>query len=362
VAPRRALVSEPGSLSLEFTRLSQLTGNPKYYDAVQRISDEFEKSQNSTRYPGMWPVGIDIQQLRFDEDTMFTMGGMSDSAYEYLPKQYMILGGALEQSQKMYGNFITVAKEKMFFSFLNPKNLKLKVSGDIRVRGKPEDKRAELIPRGQHLTCFTGGMVGIASRIFNRPDEMQLAEELTNGCIWAYDSSVNGVAPEIFTVVPCPDADCTWSKQKWHDALYAAYPHGPQISAEETTKSIETIAHDRRLPPGFATIDDRRYILRPEAIESVFILYRITGDRKYADAAWRMFQAVEGISRTNVAAAAVMDVTLPKEKLQQLDSMESFWLAETLKYFYLCFEEWETVSLDDWVLNTEAHPLRRPGR
>jgi mannosyl-oligosaccharide alpha-1,2-mannosidase len=41
------------------------------------------------------------------------------------------------------------------------------------------------------------------------------------------------------------------------------------------------------------------------------------------------------------------------------DSMESFWLAETLKYFYLLFEEESAVSLDDWVLNTEAHPFRR---
>ncbi len=43
----------------------------------------------------------------------------------------------------------------------------------------------------------------------------------------------------------------------------------------------------------------------------------------------------------------------------KMDSMESFWLAETLKYFYLCFEDWGVVSLDEWVLNTEAHPLRR---
>jgi mannosyl-oligosaccharide alpha-1,2-mannosidase len=45
---------------------------------------------------------------------------------------------------------------------------------------------------------------------------------------------------------------------------------------------------------------------------------------------------------------------------QKMDSMESFWLAETLKYFYLVFEEWDVVSLDEFVLNTEAHPLRRP--
>ena len=40
--------------------------------------------------------------------------------------------------------------------------------------------------------------------------------------------------------------------------------------------------------------------------------------------------------------------------------MESFWLAETLKYFYLLYSEPSLISLDDWVLNTEAHPFRRP--
>ena len=46
------------------------------------------------------------------------------------------------------------------------------------------------------------------------------------------------------------------------------------------------------------------------------------------------------------------------------DKMESFWLAETLKYLYLLFSDDAVISLDKWVLNTEAHPLpivpRRP--
>lgn len=38
--------------------------------------------------------------------------------------------------------------------------------------------------------------------------------------------------------------------------------------------------------------------------------------------------------------------------------MESFWIAETLKYFYLLFEDDPSVlPLDQWVFNTEAHPL-----
>lgn len=349
------LVSELGSLSLEFTRLSQLTGDMKYYDAVQRISDEFEKGQNTTRLPGMWPVSIDAAKVSFNEDTFFTLGGMSDSLYEYFPKQYLILGGLMSQPRILYENFIEVAKKNLFFRFLNPKNEPLLVSGDIRIKGIPPSHDSELHPRGQHLTCFAGGMVGLASKIFSRPEDLVVAEGLTAGCVWAYDSSANGIAPEIFRLIPCAkDVDCKWDEQTWHNAIAEAYP-------STTDEDPQIRISDRRLPPGFTAIDDRRYILRPEAIESVFIMYRITGDRKWQEAAWRMFQNVERVSRTDIAASAILDITAdPKDGLSQMNSMESFWLAETLKYFYLCFEDFGIVSLDEYVLNTEAHPLKRP--
>lgn len=39
--------------------------------------------------------------------------------------------------------------------------------------------------------------------------------------------------------------------------------------------------------------------------------------------------------------------------------MESFWLAETLKYLYLTLDDSEPqlLPLDEYVFNTEAHPL-----
>ena len=40
------------------------------------------------------------------------------------------------------------------------------------------------------------------------------------------------------------------------------------------------------------------------------------------------------------------------------DKMETFWLAETLKYFLLLFSEDSLLDLNTHVLNTEAHPLR----
>lgn len=120
----------------------------------------------------------------------------------------------------------------------------------------------------------------------------------------------------------------------------------------------------KRLPKGFTDLVDRRYILRPEAIESVFILYRITGEKYLQEAAWDMFNAIIDATKTPLANAALNDMSYTKEQVAsgtniQTDSMESFWMAETLKYFYLMFSEPDYISLDEWVFNTEAHPLKR---
>lgn len=58
-ASTRAIMSELGSLSLEFTRLAELTSEPKYYDAIARITDAFDEWQKSTRIPGLWPTTLD---------------------------------------------------------------------------------------------------------------------------------------------------------------------------------------------------------------------------------------------------------------------------------------------------------------
>jgi mannosyl-oligosaccharide alpha-1,2-mannosidase len=84
----------------------------------------------------------------------------------------------------------------------------------------------------------------------------------------------------------------------------------------------------------------------------------MTGDQAYQDAAWRMFKSIVQISETKYSYAALTDISDPKGF--QADSQESFWMAETLKYFYLVFSDPDVVSLDDYVFNTEAHPLRRP--
>ena len=365
-ADPHTLIAELGSLSLEFTRLSQITGDFKYFDAVQRISDVLEEAQSATHIPGLWPVVANAKDMTF-KDTGFTLGGMADSTYEYLPKQHLLLGGLSSQSQKMYELAIEQAKKHIFFRPMIPTNESILVSGGTSA--STSTGSVKLDHKGQHLSCFTGGMVGIGAKIFNRKEELDIAQKLVDGCIWAYDAtSPTGIMPEVFELLPCPggDDECTWDQIYYEDELLKRYHHFVATSEEEESDSppsrssqISKILTSTRLSPGFLAYDDKRYMLRPEAIESVFILYRITGSSHYADAAWRMFERIEKYTKTETANAAIKDVS--EEEPEKDNRMESFWMAETLKYFYAIFSEPDVLDLDRFVLNTEAHGFLRPG-
>lgn len=97
-------------------------------------------------------------------------------------------------------------------------------------------------------------------------------------------------------------------------------------------------------------------MLRPEAIESVFILCRVTGREDMLDAAWAMFTAIDKMTSTDLANSAVDDVTAPGKPVTS-DSMESFWMAETLNFFYLIYCEESLVSLNEWGCATQRRTL-----
>ena len=97
------------------------------------------------------------------------------------------------------------------------------------------------------------------------------------------------------------------------------------------------------------------YQLRPEIVESAYVLYRKTKDPKYLEMGRTFFEALVAHSRTD-AGYTVLKSVVTKEKG---DLMPSYFLAETLKYLYLLFAPEGTLDLDRVVFNTEAHPLER---
>lgn len=168
-------------------------------------------------------------------------------------------------------------------------------------------------------------------------------------------------------------------------------------------------------PPG----QSNHNLLRPEAAEAMYLMWKVTGDPQYREWSWTMFRAwyrwarverwvdapdggeggdgSDGVdgglpgTRGHVDPAtgrrrvlhggytSLRDVQMMPPPMY--GKMESFWLAETVKYMYLtqvdppatCLHpacrdavaaqgrRKEIISLDRMVLNTEAHPLRVVG-
>lgn len=105
--------------------------------------------------------------------------------------------------------------------------------------------------------------------------------------------------------------------------------------------------------------------LRPEFVESLYYLYRATGDAVYQDWGWAVFRSFQRYSRLPEGGYGAMD-DVTKVPPKRGDHMESFWIAETLKYLFLLFGSEaagggpgaaDPLPMEQWVLNTEAHPL-----
>ena len=191
-------------------------------------------------------MGVNGRTLDFAADHSFSVGAMTDSAYEYLPKQYMMLGGLQDQYRKMYEDAIEAIRDEILFRPLNEDNLDILVPGIVRVeRGRPQ-----LDPQGEHLACFAGGMVGIGAKIFLREDDLAIAQKLVDGCVWAYSSMPSGIMPEMFHAIPCGPDDL-WNQKAWHKKIRSRQNDIEGDAAEYITS--------KRLQPGFTDYGEAKY-------------------------------------------------------------------------------------------------------
>ena len=103
---------------------------------------------------------------------------------------------------------------------------------------------------------------------------------------------------------------------------------------------------------------DRHNLLRPETVESLFYMYRITKDKMYQDWGYKIFQSFQQHTRLKAGGYTSINNVMDPINPEFSDKMESFFLAETLKYLFLLFSNDDSMlNIDRWVINTEAHPL-----
>merc|ERR1719275_144343 len=95
-------------------------------------------------------------------------------------------------------------------------------------------------------------------------------------------------------------------------------------------------------------------------------LWRVTGDDKWRDKGWDLYEKIVAATKVESAEAGVgYSPVLSVHHRPHHDPkgvMHSFFLAETLKYLYLLFSDNAVIPLDKFVFNTEAHPILIPDR
>ncbi|OAV93851.1 hypothetical protein PTTG_01658 [Puccinia triticina 1-1 BBBD Race 1] len=325
----RVMTADVGSFTLEFTRLSQLTSKGFYYDVAHKIIDLLDGDQwvSPSRLGTLFPTVIDPDSPG-SLNAQYTFGAMVDSYYEYLIKQHQLLRGIDSQYSKMYTSALKSARTYLIQTY------EIESAGGKNLTVIGDSQWGNFVPSLNHLTCFSGATIGLGARLLGKKEDLDLALKHADACVWAYESTKTGLGAEEMTLV---DTNDSW---RWQPVLYKG-----KIFRELKPEPVRG-----------ATLRDPSYLGRPETIESVYYMWRITGDQQWQDRGWRMFTSWMEACVTDFGFANLENVNVwPPRKL---DKQESFVLAETFKYYYLLFSDPDLISLDDYVFNTEAHPLR----
>ncbi|KAK7007966.1 alpha-1,2-mannosidase [Favolaschia claudopus] len=328
--------AEATTLQLEFRDLAQLTKNTDYwYKAEKAMSAVY-----AARLPSnLAPISMNSNDGSFLQSDI-RLGSRGDSYYEYLLKQYLQTDRTEPIYRKMYDDAMQGIHDHLVQK--TPKR-KLTYIAELFPKGANWRTTWDINHKQDHLVCFLAGslMLGATTAgartrgVVSIPPQMneltkagqrdwKTGVALLEGCM-ATHQTATGLSPEIAQFQQSPQQP----DRDWH--IKGSRPGGP------------------------ATYD-ARYMLRPETVESLFLAWRLTGEQKYRNYAWGIFQAIEKHCRLPGGGyATVVDVdTVP---VRHDDKQETFFLSETLKYLYLTFTDASVVPLDEYVFNTEAHPL-----
>ncbi|KAK4189403.1 glycoside hydrolase [Podospora australis] len=318
-----------GTLVLEWTRLSDLTGDPEYALLAQRAEEYLLQPRPALGepFPGLLGTNVDIDTGLF-VDGSGGWGAGDDSFYEYLIKMYLYDPTRFKRYSERW---VKAADSSIRYLVSHPTS-----RPDLTFLAMWENRTLNFV--SQHLACFSAGNFILGGLTLDEPSYVRFGLDLVDGCYATYSSTLTGIGPEIF---------------RWQDdslPLNASYNKPPPANQ---TGFYETA--------GF-WITNAGYVLRPEVIESYYYAYRATGNPLYQEWAWEAFTAINATCRIGSGYSSIKNVN----KVNGggfADFQESFWFAEVLKYSYLIFAEdaaWQVQAdhSNEFVFNTEAHPIR----
>ncbi len=305
----RVAVAELGTNVIEFGVLGARTGREEFRTKAEK-GLRFIHAKN----PDQFLLGETVARETGQAYGKLTIGAGADSYYEYLLKYWILTGQTDDHWRERWVNSVDEALESLL--------VEVETSGGDFVFVGEGPRHASPSENVSHLGCFYPGSVALGV----------MSGAVTGDKAEQYLGFAKGMA----------------------DACLQLYNTTTGLGAESASFRGGKIRHT-----------GRRYLQRPEVVESLFYMWRATHDQHWRDMAWSIAQAIDKWCRVEGGFAGVMDVMVGNpEDVKYDDVQQSWFLAETLKYLYLIFEDDSRIDIsgqtsDTWVLNTEAHPMRR---
>lgn len=303
--------AEATSLQLEMKYLAKLTGEVHYWEKAEKVMKVVD---DNAEKDGLLPIFIHAEHGHFRGNNI-RLGSRGDSYYEYLIKQYLQTSKQESVYQEMWDQSLAgVQKHLITYS----QHANLTILGE-----RPSGLGGAISPKMDHLVCFMPGTIALGATEgktlaeaqqstawgAKQENEMELAKQLMKTCWGMYKVTETGLAPEIAHFnMKDPVAMMEDGILSSPDTL------SPNKDADWRKDYIIKSA-------------DSHNLQRPETVESLFYMWRITGDETYRHWGWEMFESF--ILHTPVDGdggfSSIGDVNqIPPPSR---DNMESFWLV-----------------------------------
>lgn len=202
-----------------------------------------------------------------------------------------------------------------------------KHSGLTFVGELPQGIGGPQLPKMDHLVCFLPGAIALGltgghSEASVRKkygwsakdeEQMNLAKELMKTCWGMYKVTKTKLAPEI-----------TW--------FHVKPPSGkpPVFIGSVTSPDLDDRDSAAWRKDYIVKRPDAHNLQRPETVESLFIMWRITGDPTYREWGWKIFQAFREHAIVKDGGGFTSLDNANEVPPGRRDEMESFWMVSLI--------------------------------
>jgi len=304
--------AEAATLQLELKYLSKLTGEAFYWEKAENVIKVID---DNGMQDGLLPIYIYANNGQFRGNNI-RLGSRGDSYYEYLIKQYLQTSKEEPIYEELWDEALAGVR-KHLITYTSPSRFTI-------IGERPNGLDQSLSPKMDHLVCFMAGTIALgatggltekeAKRLptwtKKKDEEMQLARELAQTCWGMYKFMATGLAAEI-TYFEVDD---------------------PPLPASAQHKAPETFdgGEDAEWRKDFVVKpNDVHNLQRPETVESLFYMWRITGDVKYREWGWDMFKSFMNYTAVEEGGGYTSLTNANKIPPDLKDNMESFWLVSS---------------------------------